>query len=198
MGEFDLNLSTRPFPAYGVINLGLIGILVVLIVISGWQVYGFAKYTALSKDISGEEQNLRVDAESLARRQAAAEAILNRPEAAAKLSEIGFLNGLIIRKRFSWTRVFASLEDLVPDTVHLLNLSPQFQPNGTVLMRLNVRGRNHEEIRRLIDTLEESPEFENVIVSTEQRQDASPSSDIDIAMTVNYYPDMDIAGEAQQ
>jgi hypothetical protein len=198
MSEFDFNLSTKPFPAYGVINLALIGILVVLILVTGWQVYGFVQYTALSNDIRAEEQRLRVDDEALAQRLAAAEAILDRPEATAKLSEIGFLNGLIVRKKFSWTRLFARLEDLVPDTVHLVNLSPQFQPDGSVLMRLNIRGRNHEEISRLIDTLEESPEFESVIVSTEQRQDASPSSDIDIAMTLNYYPDRDIAGNQQQ
>ena len=57
-------------------------------------------------------------------RYAELESRLDRPEAAAKLTEIGFINRLIARKELSWTRLFANLEELVPNTVHLVSLTP--------------------------------------------------------------------------
>jgi hypothetical protein len=191
MGEFDLNLSTRPFPAYRVTNLILFGILAVLILVSAWQTVGFLRFSSLSGEIRSQEEAALVESEALGRRLAAAEARLGRPEAAAKLSEIGYLNGLIARKNFSWTRIFASLENIVPATVHLLNLTPEFRPDGTVLLRLNVRGRNIEEVSRLIDTMENSGTFKNVIVSVEEKRDPNASAGVDVGLTVNYYPEKD-------
>jgi hypothetical protein len=191
MGEFDLNLSTRPFPAYRVTNLILIGILAVLILVSAWQTIGYLRFSSLSGEIRSQEEAALVESEALGRRLAAAEARLGRPESAAKLSEIGYLNGLITRKNFSWTRIFANLEDIVPGTVHLLNLTPEFAPDGTVLLRLNVRGRNIEEISRLIDTMENSETFKNVIVSVEEKRDPNAAAGVDVGLTVNYYPEKD-------
>jgi Tfp pilus assembly protein PilN len=185
MGEFDLNLSTRPFPAYRVTNLIIISILFILAVISAWQVYGFYEYSTMAADIRQQEQDLQVTSQTLAARLAHVESRLDRPEAAAKLSEIEYLNGVITRKNFSWTRIFAKLEELFPDNVHLLDVSPQFAQDGTVLLTLNVRGRNIEDVTRLIDLMEESPVFNNVRVSSEMRMDG----EVDVGLTVHYYPD---------
>ena len=46
MAEFDLNLSTRPFPAYRLVNIALAILLVVLIVVSSWQAVGFLRNCA--------------------------------------------------------------------------------------------------------------------------------------------------------
>src|SRR5438094_926408 len=101
---FELNLSTRPFPAYRAFNLALATLLVVLIGLSAWQAVGFARYSRLGRSIRGEEQETRVEADSLGQRVAELGSRLDRPESTAKLNEIGFLNHLILRKNFSWTR----------------------------------------------------------------------------------------------
>jgi hypothetical protein len=185
MRDFDLNLSSRPFPAYRVTNLVLLTILIVLAVISAWQAYGFVHYSALAGQIREQEEELQVDAQAFAARLNDVESRLDRPEAAAKLSEIEYLNGLITRKNFSWTRIFARLEELFPETVHLLDMSPQFAEDGTVRLNLNVRGQSVEDVAVLIDRMEESEAFNNVKVANETKVD----NDVDVGLTVNYYPD---------
>ena len=188
MSDYNLNLSTRPFPAYRLINLLLTSVLVILVVLTVWQAYGFMRYSALAEEIRDSERNARVESEVLGRRLAELEADLNRPEAAAKLSEIEFLNDLIARKSFSWTQVFANLENLVPDTVHLTSLRPQISDTG-VLMSIDVRGRNIDAISEFIEALEQSPAFENVIVSIEEKRNPTGSSDVDVSLTASYFPE---------
>jgi Tfp pilus assembly protein PilN len=187
MAEFDLNLSTRPFPAYRVTNLALSAILVVLVLVSAWQAYGFIQYSSLSGQIRGQEEELRVQSQALGHQLEEVESRLDRPEATAKLNEIGYLNGLITRKNFSWTRIFASLEDMVPETVHLLDLRPEFAPDGSVLLHLNVRGRDIEDVAGLIDTMEASAAFDNVKVSSEVKVEA----EVEVGLSVNYHPQKD-------
>ena len=187
MSEFDLNLSTRPFPAYRATNAGLAILLVILLAIAAWQAYGFVRYSSLISEIRDTERNSRVQSEALGHRLADLERELNTPEATAKLSEVNFLNELIARKTFSWTEVFSRLENLVPNDVHLMGLSPEISATGPIVMRMEVRGRTVESISQLISALEQSPSFENVVVSTEQKTD-SAARDVDVSLSVNYFP----------
>lgn len=189
MGNFDLNLSTKPFPAHRAMSFLLGALLVILGVVSVWQVVRFFRYTTLAAGIRGEEQNLRVESEVFRQRLAELQARLDRPDSAAKLSEIGFLNGLIARKSLSWTRVFATLENMVPASVHLLSLRPSIAADGTVEMQIDVRGRSIADVTRFVDALEESPAFADVILSIEQKRDPVPDSDVDVSLTVTYFPE---------
>src|SRR2546422_6707653 len=114
MGEFDLNLSTRPFAAYQLKTLSLTVALIGLIALSAWQAFGFLHYTALASQIRGEAQTAVVESKALAKQVAGLDEKLNQPEAKNKLSEIDFLNSIIVRKTFSWTRVFAAFEKVMP------------------------------------------------------------------------------------
>jgi type IV pilus assembly protein PilN len=189
MSEFDLNLSTRPFPAYRLTNLLLIVALAALIVITAWQAYGFSRYSSLAGQIRDNERTARVESEALGKRLGELETQLNKPEAAAKLTEIGFLNDLIARKSFSWTRVFADLEDLVPNDVHLTSLRPEINPDGPILMHIDLHGRDIEAVSHFVTALEDSPAFDNVIVIVEQKDDPTAPKDIEVSLTVNYSPE---------
>jgi hypothetical protein len=190
--EFDLNLSTRPFPAYRAKNIVLATILIVLIALSAWQAAGFNKYSRRARSIRGAEQDARVEAESLKSRVTELESRLDRPESTAKLNEIGFLNHLILRRNFSWTRLFATLEDMVPDSVHLANLTPNVGANGKLTLSLGVKARSIADVTVFIKRLEQSPVFENVIVSAEEKKEPTVSSDVDITLTAVYYPEKEV------
>src|SRR5262245_53749285 len=100
MGGINLNLSTRPFPAYRATNFVLGLLLVVLIAWSVWQAFAFRHYSDLSARIREEERNARVQSEVLGGRVAELQARLDRPEAAAKIAAVNYLNNLIDRKNF--------------------------------------------------------------------------------------------------
>ena len=187
MAEFDLNLSTRPFPAYRLVNLALASVLIALIVISAWQAYGFVQFSSMTRAIRKTDEEARV---ALGRHLAELESRLDRPEAAAKLTEIGFFNRLIARKELSWTRLFANLEELVPNTVHLVSLTPDVGTNGAIALNIIVRGRSIADVSQFIEALERSsPVFAKVAVSIEQKSDLGGTTDIELSLTANYYPE---------
>jgi len=190
MGKFDLNLSTQPFPAYQVKTLLLTLGLIVLGALSAWQAYGFIQYSKLAGQIRGEAQGAQVEAEALARRLADMELKLSRPEAMQKLNEIAFLNDIIARKSFSWTRIFANLEKLMPDDVHLVSLRPNFLDTGEVRLDIDVRGRSMADIKQLIEALQSHSAFGLVQVDTETKKDAGPnmaSGDLAVTLRVPYH-----------
>ena len=191
MSEYDLNLSTRPFPAYRLTNMLLAGLLIVLVVVTAWQGYGFARYSRLAGEIRNAEGDARVESEALGRRLAELQGQLNRPESAAKLTEIDFLNNLIVRKSFSWTQVFADIEGLIPDSVHLISLRPDIANNGKIAMHMDLRGKSIEDVSEFIDALEQSAEFEGHVVSVEQKQNAAVATDVDVSLTIDYFPAKD-------
>ena len=56
------------------------------------------------------------------RRRAEAEEFLNRQENRNTRDKSQFLNELIERKAFSWTRVLENLEKVMPPRVHLVSI----------------------------------------------------------------------------
>jgi Tfp pilus assembly protein PilN len=190
--EFDLNLSTRPFQAYRAANIALAVVLVVLVGLSAWQAHGFIRYSRRARAIRGAEQNARVDAEAQKQYLTGLESKLDTPESTAKLNEIGFLNHLILRRDFSWTRLFATMEDMVPDNVRLMNLTPNVGADGKMTLSLNVKARSIADVTMFIKRLEQSPLFENVVVSVEEKKEPTVSSDVDITLKAVYYPQGDV------
>lgn len=192
MADFDLNLSTQPFPAYRLITTALVCVLVTLAVVSVWQAAGFVRYSDMARSIRGVEQESRIESEALGKRVAELESRLDRPESAAKINEIGFLNHLILRKSFSWTRLFAVLEETVPENVHFTNLTPSIAPDGGVTLSLGVRARSMTDMTKFVRRLEDSPQFEHVSVQVEekigQEKQIAAASDLEVTLTTTYYP----------
>ena len=191
MADFDLNLSTQPFPAYRLITTALVCILVVLAVVSVWQASGFIRYSKMARSIRGVEQESRVEAEALGKRVAELESRLDRPESTAKINEIGFLNHLILRKSFSWTKLFNDLEHIVPENVHFLSLAPTIDADGGVTLSLGVRARSMGDMTKFVRRLEDSPLFEKVVVTVEEKVEETKNaaaSDLEVTLSTVYYP----------
>src|SRR5262245_39528471 len=195
MADFDLNLSTQPFPAYRLITTALVCVLVFLAVVSVWQAAGFVRYSDMARSIRGVEQENRIESEALGKRVAELESRLDRPESTAKINEIGFLNHLILRKSFSWTRLFTVLEQTVPENVHFTNLTPSIAPDGGVTLSLGVRARSMADMTKFVRRLEDSPQFEHVSVQVEekigQEKQTAAASDLEVTLTTTYYPQKD-------
>jgi len=192
MADFDLNLSTQPFPAYRLTNIALICVFIGLAIVSVWQGRAFLRYSRMSASIRSMEQDNRVEAAALARRVADLRSRLDRPESSAKLNEISFLNHLILRKNLSWTKLFATLEELVPENVHLTTLSPQIAEDGTVTLRLGLRTKSIPDGTVFVKHLEESPLFKKLAVQFESRQEGTASADIELTLDAVYFPQKEL------
>jgi len=189
MANFDLNLSTRPFLPYRLKNLALASVLVVLVVISVWQVFGFLQYSSLVRDVRPEQRAARVEWETLGQHLDVLKAKLDRPESMAKLNEIGFFNRIIERRDLSWTELFANLENMVPENVHLMSLRPEVLANRRAALGIVARGRSMPDIKEFIERLEQSPAFEKVEVSQEQK---GPTGELIVTLTSTYLPEREV------
>jgi Tfp pilus assembly protein PilN len=191
MGQFDLNLSTRPFRGYRLQTLLLSVAFVALVATSVWQFIGFKQYSRLTSQIRNEARNAQVDVDVLGHQIDELDAKLSRPEAVDKLSEIQFLNGIIARKAFPWTRIFSDLEELMPETVHLVSLRPDVADNGTALLHIDVRARSVADWAKFAAALQSVPAFDDLVVSTEEKKQElkTVSNDVDFSFVVRYRPE---------
>jgi hypothetical protein len=81
---------------------------------------------------------------------------------------------------------------MVPDNVHLGNLTPDVGADGKLTLALHVKARSIADVTEFIKRLEESPVFENVVVSVEEKKDPAISNDVDVTLTAVYYPQKDV------
>jgi hypothetical protein len=142
----------------------------------------------MSQSILPAERTNRVEAEALGKHVAELESRLERPESSAKLNEIGFLNHLIVRKSLSWTRLFAILEKMVPENVHLTNLTPEIGEDGAVTLRLGVRARGMPDVKEFLQRFEKSPLFGGLDVRVEEKTDPAAPADVQVTLSAIYYP----------
>jgi Tfp pilus assembly protein PilN len=84
-----------------------------------------------------------------------------RPDA-AQLAQWSQLKELVDRRAFSWTTLFAVLEEALPLGVRLLSIAPSVE-KGEVTLGLTAVARSYEDGIDFIRVLEERPEFEDVV-----------------------------------
>ncbi len=83
---------------------------------------------------------------------------LRDPVNARVLDRAHFLNGLFLRKSFSWTAVMMDLENVLPNGVQVTSIEPQVSPDGDVGIRLRVAGERANAVQ-LVRNLERSRRF---------------------------------------
>lgn len=121
-----------------------------------------------SRDVNTKISALQSDIAGLDRQRAEAIAVLRSPQNAPVVETSKFLNGLIARKSFSWTRVFMQLEQIMPPGLRVVTISPELQPKtNTVEVHLTVAGSSRLAALDLVKRLEQSPSFRYARITEE-------------------------------
>jgi len=171
-----------------VANLALLLFFVVISGVTLWQVYSFRHYSSLAKSIREKEKAAREEKGSLTNTLNDLGTRLDRPITKDKLAEIDFLNNLIIRKHFSWTTVFANLEGVIPDNVHLSTVAPEILKDK-VTLHMEIVCRSISDESEFIRRLQASPAFGDVVVSREESKGTGGPGDVGVDLTVTYFPE---------
>jgi Tfp pilus assembly protein PilN len=193
MNRFQLNLSTHPFKAYKALNLGLLVLLLGLAAVTAQQVYSYQQFSALNDSVRPEEQKLREESDLLTRQHQELNSRMQSSGATQKQTEIAFLNELLLRKRFSWTRVFANLEQIMPERVHLLSLRPFLDEDGSTYLNINIRGRSLADANGFLRLLEDSEIFTDVVLAVETR-DTLANGEVEFVLSTRYVPESSSGG----
>ena len=187
MGQFDLNLSTRPFKPYRAANFGLLTLLLVLLAVSAQQLLSYQQYSSLAAISRQEEQEVRADSDQLTAQVQKLNDKMASGNATAKLSEVELLNRILIRKSFSWTRVFANLEKAMPENVRLLSLRPFLSGEGRIGLTMDIRGRSLADATEFLSTLEQSEIFSEVQLAVQEKKDSSVNTSGEVEFSLSSY-----------
>jgi type IV pilus assembly protein PilN len=129
-----------------------------------------------------------------------AERILNLPQNRATRDESQFLNELIERKAFSWTRVLENLEKVMPPRVHLESISPQLDEENQLGLKMTVAGDSRDRALELARRMEESRRFAQTQITSARSGQSTTGDTETVDIVAIYIPEpLVVAGpEAQK
>jgi len=178
--RLDINLANRPYEDAGqfwmrwgtaLAAVGLFTLLLLTLTVSGW-------FSARRDRNKVSELRGKIAASDAMRRQA--EEFLNRPENRATRDDSQFLNELIERKTFSWTRVLEDLEKVMPARVHLVSIHPELDDDNQLALNMTVAGDSGDKAVELERRMEESLRFTQTHIVAEHIDVASSSVQFNI------------------
>jgi type IV pilus assembly protein PilN len=128
--------------------------------------------------------------------RANAERILNLPQNRSTRDQSQFLNELIERKAFSWTRVLENLEKVMPPRVHLMSINPQLDDDNQLGLKMTVAGDSRDRAIELARRMEESRRFAqtNIVSEHAEKNNTGDTEEFDIVAI--YIPEALGAAEA--
>jgi type IV pilus assembly protein PilN len=165
--RLDINLATRPYEdarefwarwGLGVGLLGLLTLVLLGLAVRGW--------TQAGRD----RQNIAQLQDQIAERdreRATAQAFLDMSVNRSTRDQSQFLNGLIQRKAFSWTRVFEDLERVMPANLHVVSLRPELNEQNQMQLDMKVAGDTRGAAVELVHRMEGSRHFQGAQLASE-------------------------------
>jgi len=187
--RLDINLASRPYEdarqfwtrwGTATVVVAILTLSLLTMTIRGW-VYARQdhKMMAQTRELIAERDQLR----------ASAEEFLNRPENRSTRDTSQFLNQLIERKAFSWTRVLENLETVMPGRVHLVSINPQLDEENQLGLKMTIAGDSLEREIELARRMEESGRFAetNILGVRATQSTTGDTEQMDIAAT--YIPE---------
>jgi len=187
--RLDINLASRPYEdarrfwmrwGLGVAVAGLFTLVLLTLTTTGWM------NARRDHKAMAEKRALIVERDRI---RANAEAFLNRPENRNTRDTSQFLNELIERKAFSWTRVLENLEKVMPARVHLVAINPQLDEDNQLGLKMTVAGDSRERAIELAQRMEESGRFSETNI-TGERSSQSGTGDIEqVDIVATYIPE---------
>ena len=124
------------------------------------------------------------------RRRANAEEFLNRQENRNTRDVSQFLNELIERKAFSWTRVLENLEKVMPPRVHLVSISPGLDEDNQLSLKMTVAGDSRDRAIELARRMEESRRFAQTQIERESQSQTATGDTEQFDIAAIYIPEL--------
>ena len=185
--RYHINLASKPyiharrFYTNWLTGLGVLFLFAAVLV-------GFAVRALIgSRQVASEVGKLQGQIAKLDAQRARAQEVMDRPENRDVREKSRFLNEAIVRKAFSWTRVFEELERVVPPRVHVVSIRPEVK-NDQVQIVMRVAGDTRENAVELLRRMEGSQSFRNPQLRSEDVRQGSNGSQVEFEISAQYVP----------
>ena len=196
--RFQINLATQPYENVRRFLLVWGAGLVAALLFTGALVY------AASGSVSDAYHTRRLIAQERAKLKQLEEqeradlAILNEPQNRDVRDKSQLLNSLILRKRFSWTLIFADLERIMPAQLHVVSITPRLDENQQIEVHMLVAGDSRDKAIELVEKMEESKTFRRAQVLSEvYRKPGGPEEAVEFEISAVYVPAAQTPGSGE-
>lgn len=206
--RLNINLASKPYQDVRRILRQWVPVLLLLAACTAALIWKAASNWGHGRDINAKIAQIQAEIAGLDRQHDDALRLLRAPQNVPVLNTSKFLNGLIARKSFSWTRVFMQLEQIMPPKLHVVSISPELQPStNTVQVHLTVAGTSRDAAVELVKRLEQSPSFHDARIVEESqaapKQDNPNGDTVQFHLTAVYVPQVpreatEVANRAEQ
>jgi type IV pilus assembly protein PilN len=191
--RLDINLATRPYEdarefwgRWG-LGVGVLGLGTLLLL--GFAVQGWIRAGRDRQEIRQLQRQIAERDSERGKAQAFLDLSVNR----STRDQSQFLNGLIQRKAFSWTRVFEDLERVMPSNLHVVSLRPEINDQNQMQLDMKVAGDNRLAAVELVHRMESSRHFQAAQLVQET---AGEGAGVTASVIAVYIPDpMDRSGK---
>jgi hypothetical protein len=187
--RLDINLASQPYEdarqfwmrwGTAVGAVGLLTLALLVLDITGWVSARRDRIAIRQKrDLIVERDRIRSQAE----------AFLNRPENRTTRDQSQYLNQLIERKSFSWTKVLENLEKVMPPRVHLVAITPKLDEDNQLLLTMTVAGDSRDRAIELARRMEESRRFAQTNIIHEARMESQTGDTEQFEIAAIYIPE---------
>jgi type IV pilus assembly protein PilN len=186
--RLDINLATRPYEDarefWGRWGTGIGLLAVVTLLLIGWTLRSWSAAGRDRQSIAHLQQQIATRDKERAEAQAYLDMAANR----STRDQSQFLNGLIRRKAFSWTRVFEDLEQVMPSNLHVTSLRPEFNEQNTMQLDMRVIGDTRAAALELVHRMETSKHFQGAQLISEGASSENGSG-VTASVIATYIPD---------
>jgi type IV pilus assembly protein PilN len=186
--RLDINLATRPYEdarefwARWGLGVGLLAALTLFLL--GLTVNDWGKAGRDRREIAQLQQKIAERDHERAQAQAYLDLAANR----STRDQSQFLNGLIQRKSFSWTRVFEDLEQVMPPNLHVVSLRPELNEQSQMELQMKVACDSRAAAVELVHRMEGSKHFQGAQLV--DASEASQAGGVAASVVAIYVPDL--------
>jgi type IV pilus assembly protein PilN len=165
--RLNINLASRPYQDLNrflqrwMIAVGVFAVASIALALFAWHQYSAGR--EINRQINEQQRQIRQFDEQ----KAAAVKMLAEPSNKVVADTARFLNLLIAKKAFSWTRVFMQLEEIMPGRLHVVSMTPELTQNNQLMLTMRVAGDSREQAVELVRRLEKSPSFRTATLKSE-------------------------------
>jgi type IV pilus assembly protein PilN len=187
--RLDINLASQPYEdarqfwmrwGTAVGAVGVLTLLLLTLTITGW-------FNARRDHVAmAQKRELIADRDQ---KRGEAERILNLPENRDTRDTSQFLNQLIERKAFSWTRVLENLEKVMPPRVHVMSISPGLDEDNQLSLKMTVAGDSRDRALELARHMEESRRFAQTNITSERTTQSAAGDTEQFDIVAVYIPE---------
>jgi type IV pilus assembly protein PilN len=191
--RLDINLASQPYEdarqfwmrwGTAVGAAGVATLVLLALTITGW-VNARRDHQAMA-----EKRAMIADRDRI---RGNAEDFLNRPENRNTRDISQFLNQLIERKAFSWTRVLENLEKVMPARVHLVAIHPELDEDNQLALKMTVAGDSRDRAIELARRMEESKRFAQTNITGGRAQQSTTGDTEQVDLVAIYITEPVIA-----